>query len=234
MLIGQLWWCHKGPGEADSFWIADAPSLHTRVVPPSQQREGEPDLLHTAFDNSSLKTEREKEKESALAGLLMRRLLCSLTCPHAFLPHHFTALKNKRHESAAYNYPQTCATAPACDTASMNPSFSLLLTAISLPDNKTPPCHFTRDYLTLKNTIFFFATPQREKVWCVHMAVAMKCQDMNKNDVSRSGEESVSTGNHQSGKLWYGWALMNSQINAGKRCGKGSEAWTRNASPAFI
>ncbi len=40
-------------GPADSVWIADAPSLHTRVVPPSQQREGEPDLLHTAFDNSS-------------------------------------------------------------------------------------------------------------------------------------------------------------------------------------
>ncbi len=30
-----------------------------RDVPPSQQRKGEPDLLHTAFDNSSLKAERE-------------------------------------------------------------------------------------------------------------------------------------------------------------------------------
>lgn len=181
VLIGRVLWCHAGPGAFEM-----QPHLlftHESSRPPNKDRVSLTYSTLTAFDNGSLTAAREREKESRPAGLLMRRLLCSLTCPHAFLPHHFTAVKNKRHESAAYNYPRTWA-APARDAASTNLSFSLLLTAISLPDNKTLPCHFIHDYLTLKNTMFFSSTPHRGKVWCVHMAVAMKCQDMNKNAVS--------------------------------------------------
>lgn len=132
---------------------------HESSRPPNKDRVSLTYSTLTAFDNGSLTAARERGKESRPAGLLMRRLLCSLTCPHASLPHHFTAVKNKRHESAAYNYPRA-----ARDTASTDLSFSLLLTAISLPDNKTPPCHFIRDYLTLKNTMFFSSTSQRGKV----------------------------------------------------------------------
>lgn len=197
--------------------------LLNRRRPPNKER------VSLTYSTQPLITALWRQRESALAALLMRRLLCSLTCPHAFLPHHFTAPKNKRRESAAYNYPRTCATQPAWVPRSHFYSPQSLSPTIK---HRRATLHVITWHLKTQ----YFSLPHRKgkSLMCSYGGIAMKCQDMNKNDVSRSGEESVSTGNHQSRKLWYGWALMNSRINAEKRCGKGSEAWTCNASPAFI